>query len=189
MQVCNNNNNTFLLIVVIMDRGREGEGVGLSLPPAGGDSFLEPNGSQINEILIYIIIVICIITIICISRSLQGREQVGSDRNRSLQVRDRNKVGSQAWWWWWWWWRWWWQRWWWWWRWWWRWWWCCWWWWWWWWWCCPPTTLLFRCRCYRRLCLCPDWIVGSPLGTTQGLMSTPAVGGDVCMYVCMLMYV
>ena len=56
-----------------MDRVREGEGVGLSLPPAGGDSFLEPNGSQINEILISIFIYIVIYIYICIPRSLQGR--------------------------------------------------------------------------------------------------------------------
>ena len=68
-----------------MDRGREEEGVGLRLPPAGGDSFLGPNGSQINEILVYIVIFIHIIIVIFISRSHQvgparvARSKVGSD--------------------------------------------------------------------------------------------------------------
>ena len=74
MQVCKNNLLIyFLILIFIMDRVREGKGVGLSLPPAGGDSFLEPNGSQINEILIHISIFIYIIIFIFISRSLQGR--------------------------------------------------------------------------------------------------------------------
>ena len=55
-------------------------------PPAGGGSFLEPNGSQINEILICIIIFIYIIIVLFISRSLQGRVGSGSGRIGSSRV-------------------------------------------------------------------------------------------------------
>ena len=79
-----------------MDRGREEEGVGLRLPPAGGDSFLGPNGSQINEILMYIIIFIYIIIIIFISksgsRSVTSRGRFGSLGARSGRS-EQGRVG------------------------------------------------------------------------------------------------
>ena len=58
----------------------------LALPPSGGGSnLLEPNGSQINDIFNYI--TICMYACMYVSRSLQGRVQVGSLQGSLASVR------------------------------------------------------------------------------------------------------
>ena len=66
---------------------RGGGELGCVFPPAGRGSFLEPIGSQINEIFIYIII------FIFIARSLQGRDRSLQGRDLSLQGRNRSLQG------------------------------------------------------------------------------------------------
>ena len=64
--------------------------LGFRFPPAGGDSFLEPNGSQINKILIFhISTFIYTIIFILISRPVSSR--IGSHQG-SFRFKVRFKV-------------------------------------------------------------------------------------------------